>query len=664
MSTFYYKTVIWLIIFVTVLMINMTTPTKSNLRVTKQLPHPGEHLVCTQPLGAIYGPQATVFRVFAPTANHVNLRLYLTPSGGQAVVYPMKFNPDGSWEVTVREDCRGRYYTLTAAGDDPGFDPQRELIDPYARAVTAYNGRAIVVQDDTVVAPRPKFPLSEAIIYEMHLRDFTIDPDSGVQQRGKFLGLTEADTHLFGRTDISTGLDHLSELGINTIQLMPLMEFQSNETADEYGWGYDSVHFNTPDGWYATERYDARRVSEMKRMVDSLHRRGIRVILDVVYNHTMEDLFKKRVYSFEGLVPGYYYRRKANGDYWNGSGVGNEFRSESPMGRRFIIDSVKYLVTEYGLDGFRFDLMGLIDLETLKLLTKELHAIDPNIIIYGEPWSAGDTPIKITDKGKQRHLGFAVFNDHFRDALKGSVFHPRERGYIQGGVFIDKVKQGIKGSIDDFTANPVESLNYVECHDNHTFWDRLLISTYDDSNIADTERRAMNKLGAAILFTSQGLPFFQSGQEFLRSKGGNENSYNKPDAVNMLRWQQKALNQDIYQYYRGLIALRNAHPLFRLSEAKQVRQALKFFDTDLGLTVPEKGIAYQLTDVAQVDSWKRALVLFNATDKPQTFTIPAGQWQVYVDDRQASLLPLASATAKIANNTVKVAPRSALVLGE
>ena len=305
----------------------------------------------------------------------------------------------------------------------------------------------------------------------------------------------------------------------------------------------------------------------------------------------MEDI-KNRVYSFEGLVPGYYYRRKSDGSYWNGSGVGNEFRSEAPMAQRFIIDSVKYWVTEYQVDGFRFDLMGLIDLETMKLLTKELKAIDPNLLIYGEPWSAGETPITITNKGKQRGKNFAVFNDNFRDALKGSVFQPREKGYIQTGNNIEKIKIGIMGSIQDFVDSPQESLNYVECHDNHTFWDRLMISTIDDSNLTDANRRAMARLGAAILFTSQGIPFFQSGQEFLRSKGGNENSYNKPDAINMIRWQQKAANYDIYQYYQGLIALRNNHPIFRLTTSEEIKQAIKFFDQDLGYQLPASVIAY------------------------------------------------------------------------
>ena len=637
------------------------TPSVIYPQTNQQLSHPADKFVCTQQLGAIYTTQATTFRVFAPTAEKVVLHLYQTPIKGNAELFPMSKNQDGSWEVLVSRDCLGLYYTFTASGSDPGFDPKRELMDPYAHAVSAYNGRAIVVYDDFKVSPRPQFPLADSIIYEMHIRDFTIDPDSSIQQRGKYLSLTEEGTHLYQRPDISTGLDHLIDLGINTVQIMPVMEFQNQENVDQYGWGYDSVHFNSPENSYSINSLDRNPVRELKQMVDTLHKKGIRVILDVVYNHTMEDI-KNKVYSFEGFVPGYYYRRKMDGSYWNGSGVGNEFRSEAPMARRFIIDSVKYWANEYEIDGFRFDLMGLIDLETMKQITQELHKIDSNILVYGEPWSAGETPISITDKGKQRSQGFSVFNDNFRDALKGSVFQPRERGYIQTGNNIEKIKIGILGSTQDFTDNPQESLNYVECHDNHTFWDRLMISTLDDSNLTDADRRAMDRLGAAILFTSQGVPFFQSGQEFLRSKGGNENSYNKPDAVNMIRWREKAVNYDIYRYYQGLIKLRKEHPIFRLTNARDINKAIKFLDQDLNYQLPAGVIAYLITDTTGKDSWQRALVLLNASDKTHKLTIPEGNWCVFVDQFNSGNEPLFS--GKNINKEIETPKHSVLILGE
>ncbi|MBL8195511.1 MAG: type I pullulanase [Blastocatellia bacterium] len=649
-------------VFIILLLSLVFNTSNSFSQTNQQLPHEADKFICSHPLGSLYTKDSTIFRVFAPTAEKVVLHLYQTPIKGQADLFSLSKNIDGCWEVKISKDCLGLFYTFTATGSEPGFHPEQELIDPYARAVTSHNGRAIVVYDDFKVAARPKFPISEAIIYEAHIRDFTIDPDSMIEQRGKYLGWTEENTHLYLRPNISTGLDHLIELGINTVQIMPIMEFQNQESIDQYGWGYDSVHFNSPENSYASNSIEKNSIRELKQLVDSLHKKGIRVILDVVYNHTMEDI-KNRVYSFEGLVPGYYYRRKNDGSYWNGSGVGNEFRSEAPMARRFIIDSVKYWVTEYKVDGFRFDLMGLIDLETMELLTKELKAIDPNLLIYGEPWSAGETPITITNKGKQRNKAFAVFNDHFRDALKGSVFQPREQGYIQKGINIEKIKIGIMGSIQDFVDNPQEGLNYVECHDNHTFWDRLMISTIDDSNLTDANRRAMARLGAAILFTSQGIPFFQSGQEFLRSKGGNENSYNKPDAINMIRWQQKAANYDIYQYYQGLIALRTHHPIFRLTTAEEIKQAIKFLDQDLNYQLPASVIAYLISDVTRKDPWQRALVILNASQRAEKITIPEGNWQIYADQFNAGKDPIVS-QIKIIDKTITIPAHSALVLGE
>jgi pullulanase len=623
-------------------------------------------MMSTKELGAIYRKEETVFRVWAPTAGSVVLNLYEAPVGRRAKHITMIKDYDGTWEAAVAGDLLGVYYTYSAGGDDPRFNPKRELLDPYARCVTASDGRSIVVHDETQVADRPAFPISEAVIYEMHIRDFTIDPDSGIQRRGKYLALTETGTHLTERIDVTTGLDHLVELGVNVVQLMPITEFMTSEAEDLYGWGYDVVNHDSPDGWYATERLDARRVSEVKRMIDALHRRGIRVTLDMVFNHTFENIGAGRVYSFEGLVPGYYYRLKADGDYWNGSGTGNEFRTEAPMARRYIIDSLKRWVTEYKVDGFRFDLLGLIDQETIIRIVHELRAIDPNIMIYGEPWAGGATPIEISAKGLQRQQGWAVFNDHFRDALKGHVFYAREAGFIQSGEFIGAVKVGIRGAVGDFADAPLETVNYIECHDNHTLWDRLVISTIDDARVTDADRRAMDKLGAAILLTSQGIPFIQCGQEFLRSKGGDHNSYDKPDAVNMIRWRQKAEHRDVYEYYQGLIALRRAHPIFRWETGDEVRQSLMFLDDQLGIHVPHGCIAYLVEDVAGRDEWTRGMVLLNATSKAIEIAVPQGRWQIFGDGKEVGLLPIRNPGKNEIEieGWVTVAPRSALILGE
>lgn len=632
------------------------------------LAHPADGFYSERPLGAIYAPEKTTFRVWAPTANSLTLHLYEAPVGGRAGLYAMQRLEDGCWEKIILDDLRGKYYTYTAAGDDSRFDPARELLDPYARAVTNHEGRSIVVHDETPVAERPHFLPCEAIIYEMHIRDFTIDPDSGIQRRGKYLGVVEPGTHLTGRQDVTTGLDHLVELGVNVVQLLPIGEFHNNKREDLYGWGYDAVHHFSPEGWYATERFSARRVSEVKELISGLHQRGIRVTLDVVFNHTFEAINIGRVYSFEGLVPGYYYRLQPDGSYWNGSGVGNEFRTEAPMVRRYLLDCLKHWVNEYKVDGFRFDLLGLIDRETLRLMAQELHAIDPNLLLYGEPWAGGSTPIEISYKGVQRSQGWSVFNDHFRDAIKGNVFKARETGFVQSGAHRHGVKLGIRGAIDDFADSPLESINYVECHDNHTLWDRLVISTIDDADINAADRRAMDKLAAAILFTSQGIPFIQTGQEFLRSKGGDHNSYDQPDAVNMIRWREKADHQDIYEYYQGLISLRRAHPLFRLELAEQVRRAVKFLDDDWGFALPANCVAYLIEDVTGEDDWSRALVILNPNAKAVEMTIPEGRWRVFGNHKEVSTIPLRLTsplvTAGQLTVSATVSRRSALILGE
>lgn len=605
-----------------------------------QMAHPADGIVTNQRLGVFPEAEQTIFRVWAPTATEVYLNLYDSPSGGRSRLSALAKSDDGCWELAEPRDLSGLWYTYTADGDDPRFDRRRELLDPYARCVTGHHGRGIIVNDRTPVAPRPEFPISEAIIYELHIRDFTIDPDSGIQRRGRYLGLTERGTYLAGRRDIPTGIDHLIDLGINVVQLMPIMEFHSNESEDEYGWGYDLVHHNSPDGWYATERFDGRRVAEVKRMVDALHRAGLRVTLDVVFNHTYESIRENRVYSFEGLVPGYYYRLRPDGSYWNGSGVGNEFRTEAPMVRRYLIDTLLHWVTEYGIDGFRFDLLGLIDAETLQEIVRELRGVDPGIMVYGEPWAGGSSPIEVLHKGRQRSSGWSVFNDHFRDALKGNVFDARERGFIQAGRYTERVRTGICGAIDDFADSPLESINYVECHDNHTLWDRINISTIDDARITPGDRRAMSSLAALLLLTAQGIPFIQAGQPFRRSKNGDHNSYNRPDSVNMIRWREKVENYDLYLYYRGLIALRRAHPLLRLATAQEVREAVAFLDEDLGYPIPLGCLAWIIDDVTGIDSWQRALIAVNATPSPLVLPVPPGNWRVYARGTSAGLVPI------------------------
>ncbi len=611
-------------------------------------------------LGAIYSPEKTIFRVFAPSAISVKVALYDLPEGGTPRIVPMDYTEGGVWEAVVEGDLKDKYYTLRVGGNDPQFNENRELIDPYSRCNTAHNGRGMVIDDHTPIADSPHFDISQAIIYEIHVRDFTIDENSGITHRGKYLGFTETGTTLKGDPSIKTGIDHLEELGINVVHLLPIQDFENDESSDQYNWGYMPVHFNSPDGWYATERHNAKRVEEFKRLVDALHKKGIKVVMDVVYNHTAE--YKPdKIFSFEGLVPGYYYRLKDDGTYWNGSGTGNEMRTEAPMVRKFILDSVKYWVLEYKIDGFRFDLMGLIDLGTMEAIVKELRAINPEIIIYGEPWTAGETPIQPTVKGTQRGRGFAVFNDNFRDAIKGSVFDVG-KGYIQAGINIDRIKRGIEGSINDFAWSPLEVINYVACHDNRTFWDRINVTTQYDARITDEDRRRMDKLGAVLVLTSQGIPFLHGGQEMLRTKFGEHNSYNKPDSINMIRWEWKKKNRHIFEYYRGLIALRKAHPMFRMKTREDILSNLKFFDDDLGIRVPPRCIAYRLTKGKTGDVWNEILVLLNPNPSPVTFTIPEGDWTVVVDDDEAGTEPVTTGMSKVSGTSVEVPRISAMIL--
>ncbi len=612
------------------------------------------------PLGAIYSPTKTVFRVFSPIASAITLVIYDQPVGGNGKEYKMKYSQHGIWEYSVSGDLQNKYYTLKAEGPDKRFNASRELIDPYSKCNTAYNGRGMIIDDKTPVTARPEFDISQAMIYELHIRDIDIDNNSGVKNKGKYIGLTETGTTIPGKPDIKTALDHIVELGVNVVQIMPFQQFEHVESRDDYNWGYMPVHFNSPDGWFATDRLSAKRVEEVKRMIDALHKKGIKVIMDVVYNHTAEN-DAGHVFSFNGLVPGYYYRLKDDGTLWNGSGTGNEFRSEAPMARKFLLDSLKYWVTEYKVDGFRFDLLGLIDLKTVEDAAKELHAIDPDIFIYGEPWAAGNTQAKITGKGSQKGKGFSVFNDNFRNAFKGSVFGT-EKGYVQNGSYLGAMKKGIIGSITDFTDSPTETINYIECHDNHTFWDRLLLTTKGDNAITDADRIAMDKLGAAILFTSQGVPFIQAGQEFLRTKGGEENSYNKPDSVNEINWQEKIDHADVFKYYQGLIQIRKNHPLFRFKTKQDVLDNVKFLDDDLKLSLPDNCLGYKITKGNSGDSWNEVVVLANPNPQKMILPIPEGNWIVVANAEEAGDRPVRSGTATIKGNQADVAPRSVLIL--
>jgi len=569
-------------------------------------------------LGCIYSPASCAFRVFAPAASAVSVLIYDDHTGSPAAEHEMKKERAGVWACEPAGNLLHKYYKykVTIAGET------NLALDPYSKCNTAHNGRAMIIDDKTPVADSPVFTIDEAVIYEMHIRDFTIDEKTSVANRGKFLGAAEENTAHAEERGVKTGIGHLKELGINTVQILPFQDFENDESSPAYNWGYMPVKFNSPDGWYASSVTGPARIRELKQAIMACHERGIGVILDVVYNHTA------KAASFERLVPNYYYRKTPTGNFCNGSGCGNEFKSESYMGRKFIIDSLKYWVKEYKIDGFRFDLMGLIDTETVYLLTGELKKIKPDIFIYGEPWAAGAAGIEPTVKGAQRDKGFAVFNDIFRDAIKGSVWD-NKGGYVQGTKGVELIERGVIGSILDFASSPLETINYCEAHDNRTLYDTLIHTTGYDKSITLEKIKKMHKLACLLTLTSQGVPFLHAGQEMMRTKDGEENSYNKPDSINKISWDLKIENRDMVEFVKGLIALRKAHPMLRMKNADEIFECVNFFTHDLKLPVAPRCLAYMIRRGKSGDEWKAVAVLVNPRRDTVKFILPDEKWKVF-----------------------------------
>ncbi len=569
------------------------------------------------------------FGVFAH-ADAVRLRL-VHPGTRESVVHTLKpvAAEPGVWQVEVPGDWLGWSYSYELDRDGRTLT---EIIDPRARLVR--HGRGYIVQERSRVSPRPKLDPAEAIIYELHIRDFTRDPSCGVRAdwRGKYLGLAEPGTRLDG-TELLTGLDHILELGVNVVQLMPVHAF-AMPYHPEYEWGYMPTDYQAPHPGYASSVELDAPIREFKQLVSALHERGLRVTLDVVFNHTYE-LWPSRLHSFMALAPREYFRFQDDGTPWNGALCGNEFRSESEQGRRFIVETCRLWVEEFGVDGFRFDLMGLIDRETMDHVRRELHAIDPTILIYGEPWTAGPTPVEGEKKGTQRGRNIGVFSDEFRDAFRGNVFDLANVGFLARGQNAEWVKKGILGGVTSFSDSPLESINYIECHDNHTLLDRLEAGSRHFSHghdgtlgLSDEDKLKMSALGSLALMTSQGTPFLHSGQEFGRTKSGHENSYNLGDQINNIRWADKRERAALYEFHRDAVALRRAHPMFRLSSKDDVLRAVEFLDDHLGLSVPRGCVAFRVTDVTGRDPWREAVVVLNGTAEVAWVALPEGAWSV------------------------------------
>ncbi len=605
-------------------------------------------------MGAVCTPEGTTFRLFAPTARSVRLVIAERPEvGGPAVTHEMHPGDKGLWHLHLEGDWRGKFYSYRVSA--PGGGTTGEVSDPAAVCACGDPPRTLLVHLPETNPPgfnaawQPQLEsYVDAVIYEMNVRDFTIAANSGVRYRGLYLGLTESGAHLPEEPAVRTGLDHLVELGVTHVQLMPVQDFENEETFNgPYNWGYMPVHFNSPEGWYATAPIGDARIRELKRVVQAFHDRGIAVSMDVVYNHTSSRA------PFERIVPGYYYRQTVDGRLSNGSGCGNEFASERPMAKKLLLDSLCYWVTEYGMDGFRFDLMGLHAPQTMRDIYAVLKRIKPGIMVYGEPWTGGPAALRrTTDKGQVRGRGIAAFNDGFRDAIKGDR-DGGAPGFIQTGERVDGVKDGVTGSIGNWTRDPADAVQYCEAHDNLTTWDKLVQSVPD---VPTDIKKRMQCFAGFLVLTAQGTPFIHSGQEFCRSKKGCNNSYNAPDAINRIDWSLKKTNADVFAYYRNLIALRKAHPVFRLRTGDQVRRRLAFLDELHRF----KGFAYRL-DGADLpgESWSRAIVLVNGDANDQVFALPEGEWPVYADHERVSLTPFGKAT-----RSVTLRAHSGMVLGK
>jgi pullulanase, type I len=580
-----------------------------------------------------YSPKQTTFKLNAP--QKTILRIYDTGRGGNAIKkIKMKQTATNVWETTINGDLKGKFYTFDIGrGETPGV---------FAKAVGINGHRGAIVDmqttnptgwnnDHRLTLKNP----ADLIIYEMHHRDFSIDPSSGLVNKGKFLALTE-----------QKAIKHLKELGVNAVHILPSFDFasidESNTTTPQYNWGYDPLNYNVPEGSYSFDaEQPTRRILEFKQMVQALHKAGIRVILDVVYNHT----FDIAGGNFDRTFPMAYYRYTADGKPSNGSGCGNETASEKSLMRQFMLESMKYWVNEYHIDGFRVDLMGIHDIETMNIIRKELSAIDPNIFIYGEGWTAGACAYPTEKLALKAHIkqmpDIAAFSDELRDALRGPFSDNKQAAFL-GGVpgFEESIKAGIAGMIahpqidhtkvnytkEPWANQPTQMISYVSCHDDMCLTDRLKASIPETEYDLD-ELIRLDELAQTAIFTSQGIPFMLSGEEMLRDKKGVHNSFNSPDEINHLDWNNLKKYPQLFNYYKGLIQMRKNHPAFRLGNAELVRKHLEFLPTQHDCLV-----AFRLKDHAGGDKWNNIYVVLNGNNTIQSINIPKGKYTIVANN--------------------------------
>ncbi|MCL1821228.1 MAG: type I pullulanase [Prolixibacteraceae bacterium] len=593
-------------------------------------------------LGVHWSAADTLFKIWAPTAHRVELRIYETcESANPLKIIELTKDVQGAWSHRELGNLENLYYTFRI-NDGEWL---QETPDMYAKTV-GVNGLRGMIFDLEKTNPQgwkdDKGPVYENftdwIIYELHVRDFSISENSGINHKGKFLGFTEEATK--SPLGEKTGLDHLKELGVTHVHLLPIFDFQTVDEENQlkkYNWGYDPQNFNAPEGSYSTNPYDGKvRVKELKELVKALHDNGIGVIMDMVYNHT----YMTRGSVFNQTAPGYFYRQKPDGSFADASGCGNEMATERFMVRKYIIDSLLYWLHEYHIDGFRFDLMGVFDMETMQIIRDEIDKIKPGILLYGEGWAADRSPLGEEYRAVKQNIskmqGIAAFSDDMRDALRGNN-NRRTRGFISGLKLREEaVKFGIvaatrhpqivygyvESSNEPWAAEPGQCVNYVSCHDNYTLYDKIKLSNLQASGY---DVRRMVKLAGAIILTSQGIPFLHAGSEFCRTKRGNENSYNAPDSINQIEWVRKSVYKDVFEYYRKLVVLRRNHPVFRMPSTEMIQSNLSFdFPYQVGV------ISYRLSGNKTGDMWEEAIVVFNANNHPATLQLPDFSYKIIV----------------------------------
>ena len=599
-----------------------------------------------------YTPQSSKFRVWSPAADEVKLLLFDSGSEGSAYeMKDMKRSKNGTWIATADGDLKGKFYTFQVKVGEQWLD---ETPGMWVKAVGINGKRAAVIdmketnpegwENDKHVLPNN---VTDAVIYEVHMRDFSISPTSGIKNKGKFLAFTEKGTK--NAAGQATGIDHLKELGITHVHLLPSYDYASiDETKlneNKYNWGYDPQNYNVPEGGYSTDPANPiSRIKEFKQMVQSLHSEGIGVIMDVVYNHTYvgEDS------HLNLLVPGYFYRFNEDGTWSNAAGCGNETASERAMMRKFIVESVVYWATVYHVDGFRFDLMGIHDIETMNAVRAALDKVDPKIIIYGEGWTAAASPLGEEKRALKKNVsqlnGIAVFSDDIRDALKGNWTNEFP-GFVAGRDSLENaIKFAVTASTDfpgvtrenlvhtdkPYATSPTQIINYASCHDDMCLVDKL--RSRKPAGATDAEIQKFNKLAQTVVFTAQGIPFIFAGEEVYRDKKGVNNTYESQDSINQIDWNNKTTYNDIFTYYQGLIALRKAHPAFRMTSLDMMKKHLKFIE----LGVPNV-VAFTLSNNANGDSWKNILVIYNGNRKNVNVELPEGEWNVAVHDGKISV---------------------------